>query len=103
VDSYKVHASRREGPGMAEVHELDTDILYVLQGEAVLVTGGEVVEPRTTAPREIRGASIRGGSSQPLAPGDVMIVPRGTPHWFQAASNPFSYYVVKVTDGGDRR
>lgn len=100
VDAYKVHASRREGPGMAEVHELDTDILYVLHGEAVLITGGEVVDPRETAPHEIRGASILEGRSQLLEPGDVMIVPHGTPHWFQEASNPFTYYVVKVTERG---
>ena len=38
--NYMVHASRREGPGMAEVHAKDTDIIYVLGGSARLVTGG---------------------------------------------------------------
>ena len=97
VDGYKVHASRREAPGMAEVHALDTDIIYVLEGTATVVTGGTVVDSKTTAPNEIRGSSIQNGRSQRLAKGDLMIVPNGTPHWFEAASNPFLYYVVKVT------
>jgi glc operon protein GlcG len=94
--SYMVHASRREAPGMAEVHALDTDIIYVLQGTATFVTGGTLVEGRTTAPNEIRGRAIEGGDTRTLGPGDVVVVPDGTPHWFQAVAAPFTYYVVKV-------
>lgn len=94
---YKVHASRREGPGMAEVHARDTDIIYVLQGRATLVTGGEVVDAKSTAPDEIRGASIEGGQPQQLTQGDVLIVPQGLPHWFKDVQGPFLYYVVKAT------
>jgi mannose-6-phosphate isomerase-like protein (cupin superfamily) len=102
-DGYKVHASRRESDGQAEVHTKDTDILYVLEGTSTVVTGGEVVDPRTTAPEEIRGASIRGGASRKLAKGDVLIVPNGTPHWFREVTAPFLYYVVKVRAAeGDR-
>ena len=44
---YKVHASRREAPGMAEVHVRDTDVIYVIEGTATVITGGEVVEGKT--------------------------------------------------------
>lgn len=98
---YKVHASRREAPGMAEVHARDTDIIYVLEGTATLVTGGEIVDAKTSAPDEVRGVAIRGGQSQPLRRGDVFIVPQGVPHWFQEVQGPFLYYVVKAT--GDIR
>jgi len=94
--NYMVHASRREGPGMAEVHEQDTDIIYVLEGGATFVTGGTVADPKTVAPGEIRGASITNGETRRLVKGDVMIVPNGTPHWFQEVSGPLTYYVVKV-------
>src|SRR4029453_12050212 len=40
--NYMVHASHRDGPDMAEVHDLDTDIIYVLDGSATFVTGGSV-------------------------------------------------------------
>jgi len=93
---YKVHASRRDGPGQAEVHERDTDVVHVLSGTATLVTGGTVVEPRTTGPGEIRGTRIEGGRVQALAPGDVAVVPHGVPHWFRDVSGPLTYYVVKV-------
>jgi len=93
---YMVHASRREAPGQAEVHLKDADLIHVLQGTATFVTGGEVVDGKETAPDEIRGASIKGGSTLRLAKGDVVIVPEGTPHWFQRIEGPFLYYVVKV-------
>jgi hypothetical protein len=77
VENYKVHASHREGPGMAEVHERDTDIVYLLDGSATLILGGEVVEGKTTATEEIRalrfGAGKRAGS------------PKGTSSSFQTA------------------
>ena len=94
---YKIHASRREAPGMAEVHVRDTDIVYVLEGSATFVTGGSVVSEHATAPDEIRGASIAGGDTRQLVKGDVVVVPHGTPHWFKDVNGPLLYYVVKVT------
>lgn len=95
VEGYKVHASRRDGPGIAEIHTWETDVIYVLEGSATFVTGGTVVEPKTTEPGQIRGASIRGGESRRIAKGDVIIVPNGVPHWFKEVQGPFLYFVVK--------
>jgi glc operon protein GlcG len=95
-DKYMVHASRREKPGMAEVHTKDADIVYVLEGTATLVTGGVALDTKTVAPDEIRGSAISGGETRQLVKGDVAIVPAGTPHWFKEVSNPFLYYVVKA-------
>jgi glc operon protein GlcG len=94
--NYMVHASHRDAAGMAEVHELDADIIYVLQGSATFVTGGTAENLEPTAPNEQRGSSIRGGETRHIAKGDVLIVPKGTPHWFQDVQAPFDYYVVKV-------
>ncbi|MBX3298671.1 MAG: heme-binding protein [Acidobacteria bacterium] len=95
-ENYMVHASRRERPGMSEVHELDTDIIYVVEGTATLVTGGRSVDPKMVAPNESRGTSIDGGETRQLKKGDVVIVPKGTPHWFSKVDGAFLYYVVKV-------
>jgi glc operon protein GlcG len=95
-DGYKVHASHRAEAGKVEVHTQDTDIIYVLEGSATLVTGGTVVDGKTLEPDEIRGASIRGGNSREIKKGDLIIVPNGVPHWFQKVSGPLNYYVVKV-------
>ena len=94
--NWMIHTSRRTAPGMAEVHEQDTDLIYVLEGSATFVTGGRVLEPRTTAPGEIRGASIADGETRELAKGDVIVVPAGTPHWFKAVRPPVLYYTIKV-------
>lgn len=95
-ENYKIHASRRSEPGMVEIHEHDTDIIYVLEGTATFVTGGTAHDTKTVAAGEVRGASVEGGVTYTLARGDVMVVPAGTPHWFKHVQGPFLYYVVKV-------
>ena len=94
--NYMVHTSRREKPGLAEIHTLDTDIIYVVEGNATFVTGGAAVEPKETAPNEIRGSRIEGGEARQLSKGDVIIVPNNTPHWFKEVSGTFLYYTIKV-------
>lgn len=97
---YKVNASRRDAAGQAEIHLQDTDIFYVLAGSASLVTGGEVIDAKTTEPNEIRGTRIEGGATQEIRPGDVISIARGVPHWFRAVNSPLEYYVVKTTAQG---
>jgi len=94
--SYKIHASHRDGPGVAEVHAGETDVIHVLEGSATLVTGGEVVGGKPIGPEEIRGAGIRGGDTRRLRKGDVVVIPSGVPHWFREVAGPLDYYVVKV-------
>ena len=94
--NYMVHASRREQAGQGEVHTADADIIYVLDGSATFVTGGTLVEPKETAPNELRGSAVAGGTTRTIAKGDVIIVPAGTPHWFREVQGPVLYYVVKV-------
>ena len=97
TDRYKIHAGRRVEPGIPELHERDTDIFYITEGTATFVTGGEIIEPKTTGPGEIRGKEIRGGEPRKLEKGDVIIIPAGVPHWFQEVPGLITYYVVKVT------
>jgi mannose-6-phosphate isomerase-like protein (cupin superfamily) len=91
-----VDAGRRTGPGEVEFHTSVTDIMYVLDGEATVVTGGEMVDRRQVGAGEYRATATRGGNSQHLARGDVMVIPAGVPHWFKEVPGPLTYYVVKV-------
>jgi glc operon protein GlcG len=100
AEGFRVNASRRDGPGEAEVHRTDTDIFYVREGSATFVTGGSVVEPRELSPTELRGRAIDGGQERTIRAGDVITVPSGVPHWFKSVDTPFTYYVVKSVDGG---
>jgi mannose-6-phosphate isomerase-like protein (cupin superfamily) len=89
--------SHREGDGSAELHETQVDILIVESGEARLVVGGTMVEPKTVKPHEVRGTSIQGGEIKALATGDVVHIPAKVPHQLKIASGKtFTYLVVKV-------
>jgi uncharacterized protein GlcG (DUF336 family)/mannose-6-phosphate isomerase-like protein (cupin superfamily) len=94
--NYMVHTSRRTAPGQAEIHLRDTDIIYILEGSATIVTGGTAIDAKPTAADELRGSGIEGGESRQLARGDVITVPAGTPHWFKEVKGPLNYYTVKV-------
>jgi len=95
VEGYKIHASRRDAPGVAEVHDVETDVMYVLEGSATLVLGGTVVEPKVVEPGQVRGPAIRGGEIHRIAKGDVLVIPSGVPHWFKEVPGPITYFVVK--------
>jgi glc operon protein GlcG len=94
---YKVNTSRRVEPGLAEVHARETDVFYVVEGTATLVVGGTVVEAQRISAEETRGKAVEGGESHQLKPGDVVVIPPGTPHQFTKVHGPFHYFVVKPT------
>lgn len=95
---YIVDAGRREHAGEVEWHSRDTDIMYIVEGTATMVTGGTLVNQRHTANGEIRAESINSGVTHQLAKGDVIVIPNTVPHHFTEVSNPFLYYVIKVLD-----
>jgi quercetin dioxygenase-like cupin family protein len=93
---YTVSGLRRTAPGQVEIHDHETDIFYVTEGEATLVTGGTIVGGKQTAPGQHRGSDINGGQTQRLKKGDVVAIPAGVPHWFKDVSPSISYLTVKV-------
>jgi uncharacterized protein GlcG (DUF336 family) len=93
---YMVHASHREMDGLAEIHTLDTDLIYMLEGSATFTTGGNVPDAKVIEPNELRGSTIMGGESRRIVKGDVVVVPAGVPHMFTDVQGPLNYYVVKV-------
>jgi quercetin dioxygenase-like cupin family protein len=94
---FTIAGSHRTGPGQVEVHDHETDIFYVTEGEATLVTGGTMVGGKESAPGQHRGTDIRGGQTQKLKKGDVVTIPAGTPHWFKELATPtISYLTIKV-------
>jgi hypothetical protein len=66
-------------------------------GSAIVLHGGTVVGGRETAPGEIRGGRINGSTQQPVLPGDVLVIPAGTPHQVVVAPGEWiTYLVVKA-------
>lgn len=89
----------RSRDGGGEIHQNFADMFTILDGHVTLVTGGEVVDAKTTAPGEIRGASVKGGDRQELKAGDVVHIPAGTPHQMLVASGEtVTYFVVKIEE-----
>ncbi len=96
-DNHGLSVSHREKSGIPELHEKQTDIIVVQSGEAVLLLGGEIVDPRTEAPGEIRGGSIKDGVRKAVSAGDVVHIPAKMPHqFFLDAGKQITYFVVKV-------
>jgi mannose-6-phosphate isomerase-like protein (cupin superfamily) len=88
--NYRVHAARRDGPGDVEIHAKDTDIFYILDGSATLVTGGTMTGGRDSAPDEKRGKSMEGGTTYHLTKGNIVIIPANVTHWFKEIQQPVS-------------
>lgn len=91
-----VSGSHREKAGQVEVHDKETDVIYVVDGEATFVTGGTMLGGKVTKAGQSLGTDIRGGDTRHLSKGDVVVVPAGVPHWFKEVPHSISYYVVKV-------
>ncbi|MBV9761465.1 MAG: cupin domain-containing protein [Acidobacteriaceae bacterium] len=90
--------AHREATGSAEVHEHEADIFVIEGGEATIVTGGNVMNPRTEKAGEIRGSSIEGGERHLLRTGDIIHIPAGVPHQLLIeTAKPFTYFVIKAT------
>jgi len=94
--NFKVMGLRRKGPGEVEVHDTDTDIFYVVEGHATFVTGGTLTGGKHIAADESRGGTLTGGEARHLTQGDVIVIPKGVPHWFKEVPDSIEYFVVKV-------
>jgi mannose-6-phosphate isomerase-like protein (cupin superfamily) len=87
----------RQGSGQVELHVQVADVFVVESGEGTVVVGGKIIGGKTTAPGEVRGASIEGGSKHPVAAGDIVHIPADTPHQMLVDSGKqITYFVVKV-------
>ena len=81
---------RLPGPNNASVHskEVDgaevTEVYYIIEGSGEQITGGSY-DPKD------RTAGIKGGEKHPFKPGDVIIIPPGTAHWFSRISGHVTY------------
>ena len=89
----------RQSSGGGELHQNFAVIFFIVDGHATVVTGGALVDAWTSAPGEIRGKSVDGGSRQDVKAGDVVHIPAGLPHQtLVSPGNSVTYFVVKVEE-----
>jgi mannose-6-phosphate isomerase-like protein (cupin superfamily) len=78
----------------AELHDASDDVYYVLEGSATLTLGGKLDAPNEIEPGEWRSPRINGGQTFQITKGDLIVVPRGTPH--QRTGKDFSMILIKI-------
>ena len=82
---------RVDGPNNASVHTKGgdgadvTEVYYILEGSGMYTTGGSMPDPKN------RTAGIKGGVTNDIKPGDVIIIPPGTAHWFSKINGHVTY------------
>lgn len=79
-----------------EVHDGSDDVYYVLDGTATLQLGGSLVDPKETSPGEWRAKTAVGGQRYVIKKGDLIFVPRGTPHQRTVTGKGFSMILIKI-------
>jgi len=78
-----------------------TEIYYIVSGTGILVTGGSIEEEegtgnsRLTGRPNFAGSGISGGVSRQVVPGDVIIIPGNTPHWFSSLDTDIRYLIFR--------
>lgn len=87
-------------------HSRITEVYHVISGAGVLVTGGTLTDTSTAAATSqvvqvlngpsTSGRTIEGGESRRIGPGDVVIIPPNTPHWFSSVEGEIVYLVVRM-------
>lgn len=82
----------------AEIHDASDDVYYVLEGTATLTLGGKLEAPKEVEPGEWRGPRIDGGRNVDVKKGDLIVVPRGTPHMRSTVGKDFAMILIKVFD-----
>ena len=89
--------AQRRTAGPAEYHDNTNHVFVIVEGEATLVVGGTMVDPKRTASDQMRAPSIDGGTTYHLSKGDVITIPAKTPHWFkEVPSKTVAYYAVNI-------
>ena len=80
---YNVNIEHRQPMAQgASVHADTSELFYVIEGTATMVTGGTMMGET--------GKTIQGGVSQKFAPGDWLMVPSGVNHQFIDIKSPIT-------------
>src|SRR5947199_7117431 len=103
-----VYRGKLDAPAPESVaeHDLVSEVYHIIEGSGTLVTGPDLVgKKRRPADLETvrlfngpgnNSASIRNGVTHELKPGDVIVIPAGTGHWFTKIDDHITYLMVRI-------
>ena len=92
-----VQYDAKKDKAQAEVHDASDDVFYVLEGSAELTLGGTLENPKEAANGEWKSDKIIGGQTFTIKKGDLIVIPRGTPHQrINTKGKNFSLILIKI-------
>jgi len=87
-------------------HDQVSEVYRILDGSATLVLGPDITnrQRRPATQRTVveyngpgnNGADIKNGMTLNLKPGDMVVIPAGTGHWFTKIDDHISYFMVRI-------
>ena len=103
-----VHRGKLDKPTPNSVAEHDqvSEVYHIISGTGTLVLGPDILN-RERRPATMRtvvefngpgnsGSEVRGGIAYELKPGDVVVIPAGTGHWFTKIEDHLDYLMVRI-------
>jgi mannose-6-phosphate isomerase-like protein (cupin superfamily) len=103
-----VHRGKLDSPQKDSVaeHDLVSEVYHIISGNATLMLGPDITN-RQRRPNTLRtviefngpgnnGTEIRNGVAYNLKPGDVVVIPAGTGHWFTKIDDHIDYLMIRI-------
>src|SRR5258708_1154231 len=94
------------GRGAVAEHEQVSEVYHIIEGTATLLTGPELVnvKKRPDSEKTVRLQNGPGWNADSIAnpqvhhlnPGDVIVIPAGTGHWFTEIPDHITYLMVRI-------
>ncbi|HEY7187329.1 MAG TPA: hypothetical protein VH436_12320 [Vicinamibacterales bacterium] len=103
-----VHRGKLDKPGADSVAEHDqvSEVYHIIDGTATLMLGPDIANRQRRPATQLtvrefngpgnNGSEIRNGVSYNLKPGDVVVIPAGTGHWFTKIDDHIDYLMVRI-------
>ncbi len=106
VDIGVVYRGKLTGNSPVAEHDQVSEVYHIMDGAGTLVTGPDIADFKRRPADQIAvkmlngpggdGSSIRNGVSHELRPGDVIVIPAGTGHWFTKIDDHIRYLMVRI-------
>src|SRR3981081_914300 len=103
-----VYRGKLDAPAPQSVaeHDLVSEVYYIMSGSGTLVLGPDIADMkrRPATAETVRlfngpgnnGSTIRNGKTYNLKPGDVVVIPAGTGHWYTRIDDHIDYLMVRI-------
>lgn len=82
------------------IHDVEAEIVYVVDGAGVLTIGGNLKDERRTNATNRTGSKLEGGTPRRIAKGDYIMIPENTAHSFTQVEGRLVIMSVHVPRGG---